>query len=386
MKIERPNILFLTLYTFSLTGGIEKISRALAKVLNDLMLLEIVGNLNVLSMYDNTISDKRYISNKHFTAYKGKRFSFAVHSFFKGLKADTIILGHINLLIFALLIKIFNHKAKVVVYAHGIEVWRKLPKWKVNFLKQHCEIWAVSRYTAKQLEKNSLPGSIIKIVNNCLDPYFEQKSVQNKSNALLNKYGLNKDQPVLFTLTRMSSKEKYKGYDQVITVIKNLRRHFPGIRYILSGNADPLEKERVVEQIMEHGLEKYIILTGHLAEDELLDHYHLADIFVMPSKGEGFGISFIEAAACGVPSIAGNKDGSTDALLNGELGTLIDPDDENELEEAIIELINSCIQDDFSNCIQQKCFANFSFQQYAKNIQAMLNLDVITDNHKSSLT
>ena len=56
----------------------------------------------------------------------------------------------------------------------------------------------------------------------------------------------------------------------------------------------------------------------------------------MPSKGEGFGIVFLEALACGKPVIAGNQDGSVDAVLNGKVGVLVDPYKLKELEQALI--------------------------------------------------
>ena len=68
-------------------------------------------------------------------------------------------------------------------------------------------------------------------------------------------------------------------------------------------------------------------LLGRLHGQELLDYYRLADVFVMPSTGEGFGIVFLEASATGLPVIAGNRDGSVDALAEGRIGTLVDPDD-----------------------------------------------------------
>lgn len=59
----------------------------------------------------------------------------------------------------------------------------------------------------------------------------------------------------------------------------------------------------------------------------------------MPSNREGFGIVFIEALACGKPVIAGNKDGSREAILGGELGIMVDPDDINEIAGAVTKVL-----------------------------------------------
>ena len=65
----------------------------------------------------------------------------------------------------------------------------------------------------------------------------------------------------------------------------------------------------------------------------------LADVFVMPSTGEGFGIVFLEAMACGCPVVAGNRDGSVDALAHGELGRLVDPHSSEELLRALVDTL-----------------------------------------------
>ncbi len=83
-----------------------------------------------------------------------------------------------------------------------------------------------------------------------------------------------------------------------------------------------------------------VTLAGYVADHELRSHYTLCDVFAMPSKGEGFGIVFLEALGCGKPVLAGNKDGSVDAVLNGALGVLIDPDNVTEIANALIAILS----------------------------------------------
>jgi glycosyltransferase involved in cell wall biosynthesis len=97
-------------------------------------------------------------------------------------------------------------------------------------------------------------------------------------------------------------------------------------------------------------------MPGFIPEEELPDHFALADAYIMPSKGEGFGIAFIEAMYYGLPVISGNADGSADALLQGKLGQLTDPSDPNEIAGAISKLI-----EDPQNFLPNKEVVNTQF-------------------------
>ncbi len=88
------------------------------------------------------------------------------------------------------------------------------------------------------------------------------------------------------------------------------------------------------------GLGNCVTLTGYVPGDRLADHYRMANVFAMPSRGEGFGIVFLEAMACGVPVLAGNQDGSVDALAQGELGRLVDPTNIDAIASGIVDLLS----------------------------------------------
>src|SRR6185437_1267256 len=125
--------------------------------------------------------------------------------------------------------------------------------------------------------------------------------------------------------------ERYKGYDKVMEALVLLKTKYPQLRYLLAGNYDDKEKEWVDHLIQQAGLQRQVILPGYIEDDEIPGHFAVSDIYIMPSSGEGFGIVFIEAMYYGLPVIAGNKDGSTDALLNGELGQLVNPGNAQEI-------------------------------------------------------
>ena len=364
--MKKTRVLFLTLNTFSLTGGIEKVCCSLAKALTDLHF-----SFNLYAMHDEDKNlDTRYLKGTEYKGFKHKKMSFGISSILKGINADVVILSHVNLLIFAFIIKKLSPKTKIIVYAHGIELWREIPKWKKKFLQESIEIWAVSKYTSNTLTTmHQISSKKIKIVNNCLDPYFKLPDDFEKPTALLSRYHLNATQPILFTLTRLSSQETYKGYDRVLSSMPALLKKFPNLHYVLAGKADERENQRVLSLISQLNLKNHVTLAGFINNEEITDYFKLGSIFIMPSTMEGFGIVFIEAAACGAKIIAGNRDGSVDALLNGKLGTLVNAEDIDAIAIAIEENLNSNIN---PKQIQDRCLANFSYQQYLKKIKELI--------------
>jgi glycosyltransferase involved in cell wall biosynthesis len=139
--------------------------------------------------------------------------------------------------------------------------------------------------------------------------------------------------PVILTVCRLDESEGYKGYDQLINALPGIRREAPGARYIIVGKGT--DRSRIEKLIDENGLRDAVILAGYVPDDELADYYNLCDIFAMPSLGEGFGIVYLEALACGKPVLAGNRDGSRDALADGALGLLVDPENTDEIASQI---------------------------------------------------
>ncbi len=111
-------------------------------------------------------------------------------------------------------------------------------------------------------------------------------------------------------------------------------------------------------------------MTGYLQDEELEEHFTMSDMYVMPSRKEGFGIVFIEAMYYGLPVIAGNADGSTDALLNGELGQLVDPDDVHEIAKAIANVLENK-----SSVVPGRhlMMEHFSYDTYKENLHNIIN-------------
>ena len=369
------NVILFSLLTFRTTGGIQKMTRTLAHSLFHISKKE-NWNFQLFSLYDSRYDlMSQYLSTSNYTGFGNKRFNLVFKTISIASSADTVILNHINLSPIGITIKLIKPKCQVLLIAHGIEVWRPVSLIKRSFLKKYCDkIICVSSYTKKQMiqRHGSAPDKCI-VLNNAVDPFIKLPGTFDKPEYLINRYGLNPSNQVIFTLTRLASSEQYKGYEQVIKAVSNLKRSFPDIKYVLSGQYDAKEEMRIRNLVDKYLVKDEVILTGFLNENEITDHFLLADLFVLPSKKEGFGIVFIEALACGLPVICGNADGSIDAIKNGELGTAINVDNLNELEKAITTYLNSPLTLDKRKQLQSKCLHYFNEESYRNSLQEIIN-------------
>lgn len=336
----KPSLLFLTLKVFSETGGIEKVSRVAGKALHELA--EKKGfALKVLSAYDETSDIKpRYFTKAVFSGFGGKKARFALEAIRVGQSASVVLLSHINLLPIGYAIKKLSPQTKLVLLAHGIEVWRPLPAWRRRMLQACNRIVAVSRYTeAKMINLYGLNPDTLTVLNNCLDPFLPRQSKPRKSSELLRRYGFAETDKIILTLSRLSHKERYKGYDEILMALKTLKQEHGNLRYLIVGKYDQEEKTRLDRFIRQQGLQDQVVMAGFIPDRELPGHFNLADLYAMPSRKEGFGIVFIEALYYGLPVIAGNLDGSVDALAGGELGWLVNPDRPGEILAALKNIL-----------------------------------------------
>ncbi|MDX2190580.1 MAG: glycosyltransferase family 4 protein [Bacteroidota bacterium] len=364
------NILFTYLVGFSGNGGIERFNRCFIRACNEICEAK-NNNFHAVSVYDSK-TNPEYLHESKFTGYNKSKLRYILLSFLQSFSFDTIIIGHVNLAILGLLIKCFLPNKKVILIAHGIEIWHIKIGYKIHFLKKVNQIFCVSNYTKMVIErKYKLDSGKISVLHNTLDPGFSFPKSFQKPTYLLDRYKLSNEVPIVLTITRMSHHEKYKGYDLVLEAISSIVKT-QQVKYVLGGKYTHQEKLRLDMMIDFLGLNDYIIFPGYIPESELIDYYLLGDVFVMPSKKEGFGIVFIEALACGLNVIGGNKDGTVDALLNGTLGTLINPDNVSEIESALSKNISLKKSEVDKLQTQQKLIETFGFNTYKHKLETLI--------------
>jgi len=244
---------------------------------------------------------------------------------------DLVWCGHMHLLPLALpAARLLG--GPVALHVHGIDAWTPTGRPVTDRLVRRVDaVLSVSETTLDRLaDWSGLAPARGVVVPNTVD--FDGLSPGPKPPALLDRYDLH-DRFVLLTMGRLVGPERKKGFDRVLEVLPEVADQRPDAAYLIVGKGP--DRPRLEQKAERLGVRDRVTFTGYVPEDEKGAHFRLADRFVMPSEGEGFGLVLLEALACGTPVIAGTRDGGREAVADGEFGVLVDPRDPEALVHAI---------------------------------------------------
>ena len=252
-------------------------------------------------------------------------------------QVDLVVCAHVNLLPLAFLLK-FWFRTPVLLQIYGCEAWGPTKSRFVNYLVQRVDtIVCISDVTKKRfLLWSKVQAEKISILANAIHlELYGQASKKNEK--LLKRYGL-EGRTILMTLGRIAAEERYKGFDEVLEILPILSKEIANVSYLIVGSGT--DAERLAEKARALGVSNRVTFSGLIAEADKAEHFRLADVFVMPSYGEGFGFVFLEAMACGIPVIGSKTDGGREALRGGLLGGLVDPKNPSEIINAIQDALS----------------------------------------------
>lgn len=246
-------------------------------------------------------------------------------------RVDLIYCAHINLMPVAMLLGRLSG-CPVVLTVYGIDAWsrpRRCPPLVVT--KGASAIVSISEITRNRMLKwCPFPESNTYIVPNAIR--HADYGVRERRGDLVARFGLG-GKTTLMTMGRMAAEERYKGFDEVIRAMPRLVEAMPELAYLVVG--DGSDRPRLEALACELNVRDKVIFTGKVDDRDKADYFNLADAYVMPSTGEGFGFVVLEALASGLPVVASSKDGTREATRDGQLGLLVDPQDEGALIEAV---------------------------------------------------
>ncbi|MBA7701175.1 Mannosylfructose-phosphate synthase [subsurface metagenome] len=171
----------------------------------------------------------------------------------------------------------------------------------------------------------------------------------------------------VFTVGRITP---YKGYDLLIKAFQQVAKELPEVKLVLAiGSHEPTEvaKRNELSQLAEGlGLANNTLFYGHVRELEAF--YNLAEILVMPSTYEPFGMVAIESMACGTPAEVTDRGGLRNFLVDGQDALIVDPLDTQALTGAILKLLkDKRLRKEISQKGYEKAHSMFTWEHIAEN-------------------
>jgi phosphatidylinositol alpha-1,6-mannosyltransferase len=327
---EGARVLALVTDAYGGTGGIAQYNRDFLEcVASHQSVSEVVVVPRVIARATEPLPPK--VSHEKAVVGSKLRFMYKVDKLAGGKeKFDLVICAHINLLP-AAYFAARRCNARLLLMVYGLEVWNPGRYLRRYMLHRTDAIVAISALTVKRLREWAvIAGDRIFLIPNAIDLSLYSPG---KPTADIRKELKIRSGPVIMTLGRMDASERAKGFDEVLEAMPSLVEDFPTLTYVLAG--DGSDRPRLESKARKLGVRERTVFTGYVPEEKKLDLYRSMDLFVMPSRLEGFGYVFLEALASGIPVVASSVDGSREAVRGGAWGSLADPNNRDEIMRAI---------------------------------------------------
>ncbi|RVU83412.1 glycosyltransferase family 1 protein [Leucothrix sargassi] len=364
--ISQQRSLFLALDTFSKLGGLQNFNRRVISALNYFSSTSDNFGFTTHLMRDQHEDIPSSLKSSVF-AFGNSRKDFIMKSLSCARSSDTLILGHINLLPIASLIKLINPRIKVLLFVHGVDVWndpiyRKKRFYEPALLSCVDMIASVSQYTASIMSKEySVKNSKFNVFPNAIDgPLVCDLEARKPKNIL--------------AVTRMAEHDHGKNIDKLLIAHQTLIKSHPDA--ILEVVGDGVLRTELEALANDLNLGSTVHFLGRVSNEELDSAYRRATVFALPSSKEGFGIVYLEAWKYGLPVICSTQGASHEVVENTVDGFCIDPEDVDCLASVLLKLIE---QPDLAREVGangakklEAFYMDLSFRSNLKNILASL--------------
>jgi phosphatidyl-myo-inositol dimannoside synthase len=263
-----------------------------------------------------------------------------------------------------------------VLYIHGGEVgrtswWRELTTLKrtliVAAMRRVDRVLCNSNGTGERAAEIA-PEVKVQTVYPCYDP------------RRVYSHGRHSDNPHelgFFTFLTVARLVPRKGHDTVLRMLARLNDRLPPWRYCIVGDGPILPELRAL--VGRLGLGSKVVFAGVVSNEDLGAFYHHADLLVMlprprPGQFEGFGLTYIEAALSGTPSLGSKHGGVKEAVRDGKTGVLVAADDSEEVDQAVLELVHNPHQlEQLARNAGERAQTEFSPQNFAEGVLGALS-------------
>lgn len=262
----------------------------------------------------------------------------------------------------------------VVIYAHGEELtsWGAGRKFRTMrfVLRRADRVIANSDHTRDTLLGMGVDPARIALIYPGVDVAVFRPGLDTA--GLREGLGIGADEKLVFSVGRLSRR---KGFDQTIRAVGRLRAEGIPLRYVIGGIGE--DADYLDGLIHDLGLTGAVHRIGPVREADLPRWQNACDVFAMPNReingdNEGFGMVFIEAAACGKPSLAGLAGGTGSAVLHGETGLRIDGTSVDAVADGLRRLLTQPAQTrEWGQRALQRVEREFSWERVAEKTRQL---------------
>lgn len=201
-----------------------------------------------------------------------------------------------------------------------------------NVLQNASKVIALNDMESEQYKNMGVDSKKIRTIPNGID-ISQYNSLPPKGSFKL-KHGINDDEKIILFLGRINI---IKGINLLVDAFEKLTHEFSNVRLVIAG-PDNGYLSSLKKQISVLKIEKHVLFTGPLYEQDKLEAYVDADVYVLPSVYEIFGITILEACACGTPVIVTDRCGISDFVEN--VGYVVEYDKE-QLMDALFKILSN---------------------------------------------
>jgi phosphatidyl-myo-inositol dimannoside synthase len=250
-----------------------------------------------------------------------------------------------------------------------VEVWEPLSSMRRRSLRTASLVLAPSRATADFVASlQNIPEKKIRVLPWGLDPDFDLKIANDKTTKLPENFPPGR---VILTVGRWLAAERYKGMDTLIQALPRLLLSWPDLQLALVGSGD--DREWLEQIAKKSGVGRHVHFLTNVSQSELSACYAAAEIFALPSRGEGFGFVYLEAMARAKPVIGGAHGGAPEVIQDGVTGYLVQHGDPTQLATSLETLLaNPDHAREMGKRGRERLEKDFRFPVFAKAFRGIL--------------
>jgi phosphatidylinositol alpha-1,6-mannosyltransferase len=351
-------------------GGVQRAGRHVAAVLTEFASGRDMQS-SLLSLNDTSQPQRMSVAGRQFafTGYAGSKVRFvatAARDAWK--KAELIVVAYPSLGPLAPFVRGLAPKAKTIVIVHGVDVWEPLSLFRRLALRKVDLVLAPTKHTANQVAVHQgVAEERIRVLPWALDPAFAAAVPRMLGPALPRGFPEGR---VILTVGRWSG-DRYKGVDTLITALPRLLTAWPELHLVVAGAGG---EHAWLEQIADEcGVRGHVHFLRGLSDAEIAACYSACEIFAMPSRGEGFGLVYLEAMAYGKPVIGGSHGGAPEVIEDGKTGFLVEHGDADQLATSLQTLLaDPALGREMGARGRERVEKEFHFDTFAKSLKQIL--------------